>query len=96
MVPLSATTIRDACVLEAEGARISKYGCKEDTDLVNVQKCLRSDEASILGETRAMLKATSYPCLLTMFLTLSQCKVKRVYNTLTPIFLILEKLKAGF
>ena len=63
MVPLSATTIRDACVLEAEGARNSKYSGKEDTNLVNVQKYLRSDEASILGETRAMLKATSYPSL---------------------------------
>ena len=76
MVPLSAATIRDACVLEAEGARISKYGGKEDTNLVNVQKCLRSDEASILGETRATVMATSYPCLLTMFLTLSQCTLR--------------------
>ena len=59
MVPLSATTIRDAWVLEAEGAEILKHGGKEDTNLVNVQRCLRSDEASILGETRVMLKATS-------------------------------------
>ena len=48
MVPLSATTIRDACFLEAEGARISKYGGKEDTNLTNVQRCSRSREASIL------------------------------------------------
>ena len=85
VVPLSATTIRDACVLEAEGARISKCGGKEDSNLVNVQKCSRSDEASIIGETRATVMATSYPCLLTMFLTLSQCKVKRVYNTLSIV-----------
>ena len=56
VVPLSATTIRDACILEAEGARISKYGGKEDTNLTNVERRLRSREASILGVTRAMLR----------------------------------------